>query len=91
MLQGNEIIMALLGTGVLIFLWGNRPWVRRIPWHHLLAFGFYTLWTGWLFTLVEGFFLNSVFNFLEHLCYALSSLLLTAWCVKVLKAGRARK
>ena len=82
MVQENEIVMLLLGLGVLIFMLGNRQRIKSIPASNILMACFYTLVTGWVFTVVEGFIWPGFFNLLEHLCYAGSSVLMAVWCWK---------
>lgn len=83
MVQDNEIVMLLLGVGVLIFTLINRYKLRRIPATRILILSFYVLLGGWVLTVIEGFIWNEFLNFLEHICYALSSVLMATWCWKV--------
>ena len=89
MVQENEIVMLLLGLGVLIFMLGNRQRIKSIPASNILTACFYTLVTGWVFTVIEGFIWPGFFNLLEHLCYAGSSVLMAVWCWKIF--GRREK
>jgi len=83
MIQENEVVTALLGIGVLIFIIANRLQLKRLPASGILIAGFYVLLTGWILTVLEGFFLGKLLNFLEHICYAGSAALVAAWCWKV--------
>ncbi|MCK4824454.1 hypothetical protein KA005_52370 [bacterium] len=83
MIQENEIIMLLLGIGVLIFVLGNRQRLQRVPASKILISGFCTALIGWIFTVLEGFFWKDFLNFIEHICYAGSSVLVAFWCFKV--------
>ena len=83
MIQPNEVVMLIIGLGVLIFILGNRSQLERIPFSRLLLMGFYSLVAGWASTVLEGFFWNEFFNYLEHMCYAAASLFLATWCWKV--------
>ena len=82
MLQENEIVMLLGGGGVLVFIFANHLKLKRVRAWKILTGGFCVLLAGWLFTVLEGFFLKAVFNFLEHMCYAASSVLIAVWCWK---------
>jgi len=82
-IQENEVVTFLLGTGVLIFILASRSQLRRLPASRLHIAAFLTLLAGWGLTIVEGFFWRDFFNVVEHLCYAISSVLLAAWCWKV--------
>ena len=79
MIQENEIIMCVLGIGTLTFMLLKYKILKRIPSFNLLAVGFCLLVTGWIFTAMEGFFWEEILNFLEHLCYAASTLMVTIW------------
>ena len=83
MIQENEIIMLLLGLGVFIFVLGNRRPLQRVPVSKVLISGFCTALTACIFTVLEGFFWKDFLNFMEHICYALSSVLVAFWCFKV--------
>jgi len=82
MVQENEVIMLLLGIGVLIFVLRNRSVIQRIPGSRILIAGFFIQLAGWFLTVLEGFVLENLFNYFEHTCYAVSSLLLAFWCLK---------
>ena len=83
MLQHNEIVMFLLGTCVLIFTIANRSMLKRLPeWKTFIA-AFYTLFMSWIMTILEGFFWRDFLNYLEHMGYAASSILLAVWCWRV--------
>ncbi len=83
MIQENEIILLLLGLGVLIFVLSNRLRLQRLPESKTLIAGFYMLMAGWVLTVLEGFLLEGLLNFIEHMCYASSAVLVAAWCWKV--------
>ncbi len=83
-LHENEIVMAILGMGTLIFIFLNYHQVKRLPSSLTLLSSFYLLLAAWLLTVLEGIFWGEVFNFLEHLFYAVSSVLLLVWCYQTL-------
>lgn len=83
MLQQNEIVMFLLGICVVIFTIANRTELKRLPaWKTFIA-AFYTIFFSWIMTILEGFFLKEFLNYLEHIGYAVSSILLAFWCWQV--------
>ncbi len=88
MIQENEVVMALLGIGVLVFIMANRLPLKHLPASEILIVGFYMLLTSWILTVLEGFFWGNPLNFLEHMCYAGSAVLVVAWCWRVF--GRRR-
>jgi len=87
MIQENEAVMLLMATGVLVFILFNRRMILRIPAARLLIAAFCLLLAGYVFTVLEGFFLEALLNFLEHSCYAISSILIALWCMKVFRTG----
>lgn len=83
MLQQNEIVMSLLGISVVIFTLVNRAEIKRLTaWRTLIA-AFYTIFFSWIMTIMESFFLEEFLNYLEHIGYAVSSILLAFWCWQV--------
>jgi len=80
MFQENEIIMLLLGIGVLIFIFANRSRLKSLPASQLLFAGFGALLAGWVLTVLEGFFWGEALNLIEHVCYAASAVLMAGWC-----------
>ncbi|MBN2123601.1 MAG: hypothetical protein JW821_04875 [Deltaproteobacteria bacterium] len=87
MIQQNEIITLLLGAGVFFFIELNRTALMKLPSWNLLRFAFYALLCGWILTVLEGLFWTDTLNFLEHICYAVSSLALAGWCYRVFGRG----
>lgn len=83
----NEVVMLLIGVGVLIFILGSRPRLKRLPASKILIVGFYVLLAGWVLTVLEGFFCEGLLDYLEHMCYAVSSVLVAIWCWKVFGSG----
>ena len=84
-MQENEVVMLLMAIGVLIFILFNRRQIMRIEAAGLLVAAFCILLIGYVFTVLEGFFMEALLNFLEHACYAGSSVLIALWCMKVFK------
>ena len=85
MIYENEVIMFMLGLGVLIFVVLNYFHLKRIPSFGVLLVGFCILVVAWWLTVLEGFFREASFwyssvNFLEHLCYAVSGIVVAIWC-----------
>ena len=85
MIQENEVVMLLMAIGVLIFILFNRRLVMRIETARVLVAAFCVLLAAYVLTVLEGFFLGDLLNFLEHACYAGSSVLIALWCMKVFK------
>ncbi len=85
MIQDNEVVMLLMAIGVLIFILVNRRLIMRIEAARVLVAAFCVLLAAYVLTILEGFFQEDLLNFLEHLCYAASSVLIAMWCMKVFK------
>jgi len=75
--------MLILGLGVFWFVFLNRNKIRKIFAWKLLLYAFYFLMAGWFFTVIEGYILLPLFNFLEHLTYSISAIILAMWCYKL--------
>ncbi len=90
--QESEIVslaVAIAFTGSVAFL--HR--VIRLPRLPILYAAIFTLMGGHLFTVVEGFWVPGtfgyeLFNVSEHVCYALSGVLLAVGCWALAWAAR---
>jgi hypothetical protein len=80
MLAENEIVMMILGIGVLILILRNKDHIKRITSWKTMTGAYYMLLFGWLFTILEGYFMGYYMNILEHICYLISAILLMIWC-----------
>ena len=88
MIQQNEILTMLVTLGVVLYIIINRRALTRIPGFKILFVSFLVLFVGLVLTIAEGFFLGHLMNVLEHLCYAVSSLLAAVWCWRVFVRDR---
>lgn len=84
-MQENEVVMLFLGIGVLAFLILNREQIKSITGWRILMGAFYLLLGGWFLTVFEHIAFAVTSNFLEHVCYLASSILIALWCRKVFK------
>lgn len=83
MVHENEIIMLILGIGVLVFTIIHRAKIKRIyAWRNFIA-GFYILIAAWVFTIAERFIWGNYLNILEHICYMSSAVIITIWCFRL--------
>ena len=89
MLQENEVVMLIMGIGVMALILANRIHVKKIKFWRILVLSYTVLLTGWIFTVLEGFILENLLNISEHVCYMLSACLLITWCWK--SANREKK
>ena len=91
MIQQNEIIVLLLGIGVLIFVLNNRKKFHLVPASRILISGFSLILAGWILAVLKGFFWKDFLKLAAHFCYAASSLLMTVWCWKAFKSGKDKR
>ncbi len=77
--QENEIIVLLIGIGVLFFIILNWKHLEPLATRRILVLSFCVSILGWILTILEGFFLEDILNFFEHVCYAISAILLAIW------------
>ena len=76
----NELVLLLLGIGILIFMSANRARLAGLPSRRLFMTAFHVLVLGWVFTVMEGLLWEQFLNAAEHACYGLSSFLIAVWC-----------
>ncbi len=88
MIQENEVIMLVLGVGVLIFIISNYARLKPYPSIHILIAGFCFSLLGWSLTVAEGFLLGATLNVAEHLCYLFSVLCIALWLHKAFVAAK---
>jgi ABC-type Na+ efflux pump permease subunit len=91
MLKENEVVMMLLGIGVLFFILVNKDQIKRIKSWKTIIWAYYLLLFGWFFTILEGFFMQDYVNMLEHVSYLVSAFLLMIWCWRVTNTHKEEK
>jgi hypothetical protein len=82
MFEENEVVMLILGNGVLVYLLVNLNRIKRIYAWKFLVTGYCFLLVAWFLTVLEGFFAARLLNFLEHASYAFSSIIVAFWSWK---------
>ena len=80
MVQSSEVIALLLSVGALAFILQQRKTLAELPGRRVLLMSYFVLLAGRILTIMEGFFLPDLLNIFEHVCYAVSSVLLAIWC-----------
>ena len=80
MVEQGEIVTLILGIGCAILIIIRKNQLRRIPFSSILFVSYFCLFLGFVMTVLETFFLHNLFNFLEHLGYTLSAIILASWC-----------
>ena len=88
MFHANELVMFIIGLGTLLFIFSNHDQLRRLPSSNILLGSFYVLVLSWFLTVIEGYFFEELFNFMEHALYSASSILLAIWCWKIFHSKR---
>ena len=80
MLHENEVVMLALGIGVCFLILSYRRHLKRIPrWSSFLT-AYLLLMVAFVMTIAEGFLWSGVLNIIEHVCYAVSAILMAFWC-----------
>jgi len=75
-----ELLAYVIGVGVVFFLLRNRSRIEKIPFWRLLVAAVYALFAGWCVAAMQVFRPNDLRIYLEKGCYAVSALILGAWC-----------
>ncbi len=83
-IEKSEFLLLLLSMGILIFLAGNASKFRQIQHSKTLIISFLIFFVGWVVTVLEGFFWESILNPIEHICYIVGAVFLAIWCRKIL-------
>lgn len=81
MLHENEFVMLLLSLGVAVFIILKRHSFRQFYGWRLLFAAFLFFAAGSVFTVLETFMLDTIFNHLEHFCYLANALMILIWCI----------
>jgi len=75
----HEVVTLLLGLFLVGVLVVQRTRLRSLAGLSLLMAAIRCMVGGWVFTLLEEFGAEAVFNLLEHVCGLLSFILLALW------------
>lgn len=79
MFHEDEVIMLAVGLAVGVYVLAQWRRLRRIPAWPLLAAAYGALLAAWVSTVLEGLLWGALFNGLEHLAHAASTVLLALW------------
>ena len=82
MIQTGEMLMLVLGIGVYFFTVQYKFLFKSIPFWNILFNCYKILLFSMIFTNIESLLLNDIFNFLEHLFYAIGTFLFALWIYK---------
>jgi peptidoglycan/LPS O-acetylase OafA/YrhL len=82
MIHENELVMLLLSLGVAVFIILKRQRFRQFPGWQLFLAAFLFFAAASVFTVIETFFFNNFFNYMEHFCYFMNGLTILIWCFR---------
>lgn len=83
MVHESEVLLFVLGSGLLIAILINLKGIAPLPHYRFLIAGYVALYFGWFFTILEGFLLPDILNGVEHVCYTLSMIFVAMWSTKM--------
>jgi len=89
MIRSSEVIVMLLGMGLMAFVLYQRRQLARLPNRSILFLSLLAILAGWFFTNLESVVWGELVNLLEHLCYAANAVLMAVWCGLLLRRGRS--
>jgi len=87
LIQHNELFDAVVAFAVLVFAIVHFRRLSTHPNIKILLFSYGILFVGWVVTILEGVLWPNVLNTVEHICYALSSVLFSLWCWLTFRPG----
>lgn len=88
MLAQNEVVTLFLSLGVLLFIQANLRRLPEIPSYNWMIAGYLAYVLAMIFTIAEGYLWEPGFNFLEHLSYTVSAILLVIWIWRLARPKR---
>lgn len=88
MFQTNEIVMFVISFAIIISIILNYDQISKLPSAKMLLSSFYMFSLASILTILEDFLLTDTLNLLEHLSYAISSILFAVWCKRVFQTKR---
>ena len=86
MIQESELIRLIIGIAASVILAASDSGLQRLPGKRLFTTAFFVLLAGWFFTTIEQFFLENIFNLLEHAAYLISGGLYVLWSLKLVRS-----
>ncbi len=82
MIQDNEILALCVTLGVIFLILLDYRCFRQTPCFRLLFSGVWILAIAWILSILEGFFWLVAMNYIEHICYLLSTACFALWLIK---------
>lgn len=90
MIEENELILFILGLVSFIFILINRSKLKKIPSFDYFIIFLSLILIAWFSTVIEAVIFYDFLNWLEHICYFLSSLVFLTWILLILKSRRMK-
>jgi len=91
MIEEGELIVFILGIVVFIFIIINYENLKTIPKFKFFLTSIILILIAWFATVFEALFLYNLLNFIEHLFYVLSSILILIWMIIIMRKRREKK
>ena len=89
MIEVSEVVILLLGAGILAMMLVYRRNLVRLPSWKILLAAFVLRVASDTFSVVEGFFSpTGICNWLQHAAFAFSVVLLAAWTYRIFRTDR---
>lgn len=79
MLEDRELLAAIVALAVSLFIVVHRGRLPKVPHSQILIVSFYLLAASLVCSVVEVFFWEDVFNFIQHALAPTSLVLLAIW------------
>jgi hypothetical protein len=79
MIHSNELMLMLAGMVIVVFIITKHHQLKSIPAYLWLISSFFLLSAGWTLSVVEVFIYPEFLNYLEHLFYTSSTIMLMVW------------
>jgi uncharacterized membrane protein len=88
MFEETELLTIIMGLVTLLLVLANYAKLKRFKAAHLIVAAFSFMFAGWVWTLIEGLGLFSLFNAFEHVCYLIGAILLLFWVMNLYEEQR---
>ncbi|MFO7795938.1 MAG: hypothetical protein ACQERB_05215 [Promethearchaeati archaeon] len=89
MIEEGELIVFILGIVVFIFITINYKNLKTIPEFKFFFISIILILIAWCATVFEAIILYDLLNYIEHICYVLSSMFIFIWIILIMKRRRA--
>ena len=84
MFEEQELLILILGIGLLVYASFKRSDLASIPYSGIIAVAYLSMLISWALSVLEGYYYPYLLNILEHITCMIGSLLLAIWAWFVL-------